>query len=240
MALRAIKEKPDVIVACPAESESSLEWIKASYEAGIPIVISLAQPSKEGYPFIIGFTGFDDWGSHRLLARDMAKRLEGKGGYCVVGHKSGSSQFFARTWGFQTEIKKVAPEMVCLGSESTELERERTRDLVSSWLRDYGTQITGIFIADSFNPLLGAMEAIEASGREDLVVYATGNNKVSLDLMKAGKVHGIRWESAEADGALAMETAIDYFNGLDVLPIRYLPMKVIRPDEVNLYYPPQW
>jgi ABC-type sugar transport system substrate-binding protein len=60
------------------------------------------------------------------------------------------------------------------------------------------------------------VDAIDAAGRKDVIVYATGNNKVSLDLMKAGKVHGIRWESAEADGALALETAVDYFNGLDV------------------------
>ena len=236
----AIKERPDLIIACPAESGSSLGWIKACYDAGIPMVLSLAQPTMEGYAYIIGFTGFDDWGSHRLLARDMAKRLGGKGGYCVIGHKSGSSQFYARTWGFQTEIKKAAPDMVCLGSESTELDRKRTADLVESWLRGHGSQISAIFVADSFNPLLGAMDAIDASGRKDIVVYATGNNAVSLDLMKAGKVHGIRWESAEADGALALETAIDYFNGLEILPIRYLPMKVIRPDQVNDYYPPQW
>ena len=75
---------------------------------------------------------------------------------------------------------------------------------------------------------------------ESIIVYATGNNKISLDLMKAGKVHGIRWESAEADGALALETAIDYFNGLEVQPIRYLPAKVIRPEAVDSYYPAQW
>jgi hypothetical protein len=75
----AIKERPDLIIACPSESESSLEWIKEIYEAGIPIVLSLAQPTKEGYAYIVGFTGFDDWGSHRLLARDYgeAARREG-------------------------------------------------------------------------------------------------------------------------------------------------------------------
>jgi methyl-accepting chemotaxis protein/ABC-type sugar transport system substrate-binding protein len=206
---RAIKERPDLIIACPAVSEASLEWIKAIHEAGIPIVISLAQPSKEGYAYIIGFTGFDDWGSHRLLARDMAKRLDGKGGYCVIGHKSGSSQFYARTWGFQTELKKVAPAMTCIGSVSTELDRKRTEDQVGSWLREYGTKISALFIADSFNPLLGAVDAVDAAGRKDMIIYTTGNNKVSLDLMRARKVHGIRWESAEADGALALETAID-------------------------------
>jgi len=236
----AIKERPDLIIGSPGEAESSLSWIKAAYAARVPLVISTAQPATEGYKYVLGFTGFDDWGSHRVLARHLAEATNGKGGYCVIGHKTGTSQHFARTWAFQTELKKVAPEMRCLGSASTELDKERTRALVASWLRDHGSALSAVFVADSFNPLLGAVEAIEASGRKDILVYATGNNKVSLDLMKSGKVHGIRWESAEADGALALETAIDYFNGLEVQPIRYLPAKVITPAEVGSYYPPQW
>jgi methyl-accepting chemotaxis protein/ABC-type sugar transport system substrate-binding protein len=240
MILRAIKERPDMIVTSPCDAEASLEWIKLAYKASVPLLISTSQPAAEGYAYILGFSGFDDWGSHRVLARDMAQRLGNKGGYCVVRHRTGTSQFYARTWGFQTELKKVAPEIRCLGSQSTELDRAKTRELVAGWIAQHGQALRAIFVGDSFDPLIGAVEAIDASGRKDIAVYATGNNKVSLDLMKAGKVHGLRWESAEADGALPIESAIDYFNGLEVPPIRYLPAKVIKPEEVNSYYPAQW
>jgi methyl-accepting chemotaxis protein/ABC-type sugar transport system substrate-binding protein len=240
MMQRAIKERPDLIIASPCDAESSLEWIKLAYKAAVPLLISTSQPAAEGYAYILGFSGFDDWGSHRLLARDLALRLGNKGGYCVVRHRTGTSQFYARTWGFQTELKKVAPEMRCLGSQSTELDRAKTRELVAAWIREHGEALSAIFVQDSYDPLLGAVEAIDAAGRKDITVYATGNNKVSLDLMKAGKVHGIRWESAEADGALPIESAVDYFNGLEVPPIRYLPAKVIKPEEVESYYPAQW
>jgi methyl-accepting chemotaxis protein/ABC-type sugar transport system substrate-binding protein len=194
MTMGAIKERPDLIIGSPGEAESSLSWIMAAYAARIPLVISTAQPATEGYKHILGFTGFDDWGSHRVLARHLAESMKGKGGYCVIGHKTGTSQYFARTWAFQTELKKVAPEMRCLGSASTELDKDRTRELMASWLREHGSALSAVFVADSFNPLVGVVDAIEASGRKDLLVYATGNNKVSLDLMKSGKVHGIRWE----------------------------------------------
>ena len=240
LCLAAIKERPDLIIGSPGEAASSLEWIIAANEAGIPLVISTAQPAAEGYAYILGFTGFDDWGSHRVLARHLAERLKGVGGYCVIGHKTGTSQNFARCWGFQTELKKVAPAMRCIGSAPTELDRGRSKELLASWIREGGEELKAVFVADSFNPLLGVIDAIEASKRKDLIVYATGNNKVSLDLMKAGKVHALRWESAEADGALALETAIDYFNGLEVKPIRFLPAKVISPAEVDSYYPAQW
>jgi methyl-accepting chemotaxis protein/ABC-type sugar transport system substrate-binding protein len=240
LARRAVKERPDLIIASPGDAESSLDWIKAAYDAAVPMLVSTSQPSQEGYSYILGFSGFDDWGSHRVLARDLARSLGGRGGYVVIRHNTGTSQYYARTWGFQTELKKVAPDMTCLGSESTELDRARTAALVSSWLAKHGEAVRAVFVADSFNPLLGAIDAIDAAGRGDITVYVTGNNKVSLELMKRGKVHGIRWESAEADGALALENAIDYFNGLELQPIRYLPAKVIKPEEVDAYFPPQW
>jgi methyl-accepting chemotaxis protein/ABC-type sugar transport system substrate-binding protein len=240
LTMAAIKEKPDLIIGSPGEAESSYEWIRAAHAARLPLVASTALPSPESFPYIVGFTGFDDWGSHRVLARDLADRLGKTGGYCVVRHKTGTSQFYARTWAVQTELKKCAPAMKCLASVSTELDKVRTRELVETWIREYGSDLKAIVVTDSFNPLIGTVEAIDAAGRRDLAVYATGNNKVSLDLMKAGKVHAIRWESAEADGAIALETAIDWFNGLELQPIRYLPAKVIKPEEVDSYYPAQW
>lgn len=240
LTMQAIAEKPDLIIACPGDTDSSTAWIKACNKAYIPIIISTAQPATEGYPFILAYNGFDDWGSHRVLARDMAERMKSSGGYCLIQHKTGSSQGYARNWSFITELRKTYPAIKCLDSQSTELDRDKSRDLVRRWLAQYGTSLNAIMIADSFNPLIGAREALDEAKRNDILVYTTGNNKVSLDYMKQGKVQGIRWESAEADGALALETAIDWFNGLNVAPIRYLPAKVISPNEVNKYYPPQW
>ena len=34
--------------------------------------------------------------------------------------------------------------------------------------------------------------------------------------------------------------AVDWFNGLDIPPIRYLPMRVIAHSDVDSYFPAQW
>ena len=58
--------------------------------------------------------------------------------------------------------------------------------------------------------------------------------------MSENKLHGIAWESPESDGALAIEVAIDFFNGLEIVPVKYLPPFVITREIVKNYYPPQW
>ncbi len=110
-------------------------------------------------------------------------------------------------------------------------------EVVGKWLETYGEKLNGIFLTDSFNPLKGCMKAIEKADRKNILIYVTGNNKISLDYMKAGKVHAIRWESAEADVALAVQVAVNWFNGLEVIPITLLPGFIITPDIVDNYYP---
>ena len=74
--LRAIKERPDLIVGSPGEARVQPRVDRGSLPGRSSMLISTAQPAIEGYSYILGFTGFDDWGSHRHLARDLAARLE--------------------------------------------------------------------------------------------------------------------------------------------------------------------
>ena len=94
--------------------------------------------------------------------------------------------------------------------------------------------------SDDSSTALGAIRAISLHERNDIVLTAIGHSKTGLDLMKEGKIQAMTVQSAESDGALAVEAAIDWFNGLDVLPVKYLPMQVITKKDVDLYYPPQW
>jgi ribose transport system substrate-binding protein len=61
-----------------------------------------------------------------------------------------------------------------------------------------------------------------------------------MDSVKEGKLHAVTLQSAETDGALPVEVAVDYFNGLEIQPIRYLPKKIITKENVDNFYPPQW
>ena len=237
---KVIKEKPDFIVLTPINTTTSTEWFKKINESGIPVTACTSAPAPEAFKYILSFSGADTWGQSRLLAQKLAEFLNYEGQYCIVQHAIGNSLYYGRTYSITTELKKIAPKMKYLDMQSTNLEFDKTKEVVTEWINKYGTDLRGIVIGDAGDPLEGTIEAIKYSKRNDIINVTTGNCKLSLDYMKDDKLHAIAWQSAECDGALPVEIAINWFNGLEINPIKYLPNLIITKDVVENYYPPQW
>jgi len=99
-------------------------------------------------PYCQAWTGPDDWGQFRLLARTLADALGKTGGYVIVRHMPGSSPFFARTFAPITELREYAPEMKMLAMDTSNLEAEGTMQLMSTWLAKYGDGLKGVVLCD--------------------------------------------------------------------------------------------
>jgi len=53
-----------------------------------------------------------------------------------------------------------------------------------------------------------------------------------MDYVQAGTLHAITYQSAEAEGAAAMQLAVDWFSGKTIPAVRYLPIRIIAKDNV--------
>jgi methyl-accepting chemotaxis protein/ABC-type sugar transport system substrate-binding protein len=235
----AINKRPDLIILTPTSVKESTGWFKRINERRIPVIGSNTTPSDEGFRYLLGWTGPDDWGQFRLLAREFASLMGNSGGYGILRHIKGNSNYFSRTNSIITELNSIAPDMQCLDME-TAIHEDDTRRLVETWLAKYGKDLKGLCFSDPGNGARALCDALKAAGREDVIVVSSGNSAITQDLVHDGRIKAITWQSAEADGALAMEMAIDWFNGLDIEPIRYLPMRLITRKNVAEYYPAQW
>jgi len=202
----------------------------------IPVIGSNQALEEEAYSYILSWTGPNDWGQHRMLARCFAEAMEFKGGYCIVSHRPGTSAFNARVWALRTELNLIAPEMRCLDVRFTELDRELTRIAVLSWLDAYGPVLRGIVSADDSFPMEGINKALSERGREDVVRVANGATKRGFGFIREGSLKAVTYQSPEMDGALAMRTASDWFSGLVVEPIRYLPVYIVSAGDVGFFY----
>jgi methyl-accepting chemotaxis protein/ABC-type sugar transport system substrate-binding protein len=236
----AVAARPDLLVILPASATGGPHSAILAYKAGIPILYSNSIPDPECFRYSLAWTGPDDWAQTRALARRFAERCGGEGGYALVQHVPGSSPFFARTYGLTTELAKVAPAMRCLEKAHTGFDRQQSAKLLGEWLRKHGSSIKGIYSADDGQSLLGLADALEEAGRSDLVVCAAGASTAGLELVGRGLVDSITYQSGEGDGALALKAAVDWFSGLELEPLIYLPYDIITKESVADYLPAQW
>jgi ribose transport system substrate-binding protein len=153
----------------------------------------------------------------------------------------GGSPFFSRTYAVVTELRKIAPKMKCLEMQTTKLEAEKTMQVVSDWITKYKGELEGIVSADDSGAQIGINQACKNAGRDEIIRVAAGNSKVGMDFIKAGTLHAITYQSAEADGAMPMKIAADWFCGKEIAKaVYYLPKHIITKDDVDQFLPAQW
>ncbi|MHB1453815.1 MAG: sugar ABC transporter substrate-binding protein [Saccharofermentanales bacterium] len=237
---QAINSRPDLIILIPLDAKASIQQLRKINESGIPCIASNMLPYDEGLQYVIGWTGPDDWGQFRILARELAAKMGNKGGICFLRHSPGGSPFFSRTYGVITELYSIAKDIEILDLQAPGFEIEKSAEIVSGWITKYGSKLTAICVADDYAQLTGTIEACKKAGREDIIIIAAGNSKVGMDAVKAGDCFAVTYQSAESDGAYPLKMAADWFNGITVEPVRYLPKQIIKKDNVDLYLPAQW
>ncbi|MHC4643159.1 MAG: substrate-binding domain-containing protein, partial [Planctomycetota bacterium] len=237
---QAINERPDMIIFAPVDATACTPLLRRINRAGIACITSNTIPCDQAMKYCLSWTGPDDWGQFRMLARVFADALDKKGGYAIVRHMPGSSPFFARTYAPITELLEYAPDMKLLVMDTANLEAEGTMQLVSAWLTKYGDELKGLVLAGDGFSMTGALEAVNKSGRKDIVIVAAGNSKTGMDSVKAGDALAITYQSAEGDGAIAVHAAAEWFEGKKLEPVRYLPKHIIRQADVDDFMPAQW
>lgn len=237
---QAINERPNLVVLAPVDATGCTPLLRRMNQAGIPVITSNTIPVDEAMKYCLAWTGPDDWGQFRMLARVFADTLDKRGGYAIVRHMPGSSPFFARTYAPITELATYAPDMKLLAMDTANLEAEGTMQLVSAWLTKHGSELKGVILACDGFGMTGTLEAVKKAGREDLVIVAAGNSKTGMDSVKAGDALAITYQSAEGDGAIAVHAAARWFSGESLEPVIYLPKHIITRNDVDTYMPAQW
>ena len=237
---QAINQRPDMIIFAPVDPTSCTLLLREINRVGVPVIASNTLISDRAMKYVIAWTGPDDWGQFRMLARRFADVMDKRGGYAIVRHMPGSSPFFARTYAPITTLRDHAPKMELLAMNTANLKASQTMQLVAAWLAKYGQKLEGLILPGDGFSLTGALQAVKSAGREDVTIVAAGSSQTGLQAVKDGDVLGITYQSAEGDGALACFTAAQWFNGKDIPPVRYLQKEIITEKDVDKYLPAQW
>jgi ribose transport system substrate-binding protein len=237
---KAIAEKPDLIMLSPLDAKASTQQFKKIYDAKIPAIAYNMVPSDEAMKYVLALTAPDDFGQFKKLGDYVAKDVSGKAGVCYMTHLPGGSPYFARYSNVRAFYAENYPDMKYLDHQSPGFEAPKAKQVVSDWITKFGDQLNVIVLADDSAQAEGCAQAIKEAGRDDIKVVAAGNSKVGMDLVKGGGLFAITYQSAEADGAIAVRAAAEYFNGENLEPCYYLPQDIITKENVDSFMPAQW
>ena len=238
---QAINEKPDMIVLVPLDPKAAVQQFRKINQAGIPVIGSNMLPDAEGIQYMLTWSGPDDFGQMAMLADYLGEQMGGEGGVAYITHNPGGSPYFARFNRVQAQLAQDYPDIKTLDFQSPGFEADKAKQVVSDWITKFGDELNAIVLADDSAQAIGAVEACKEAGREDIIIVAAGNSKVGMDYVKDDSLAAITYQSAEADGAIPIKLAADWFSGTEFdQPIYYLPQHVITATDVDTYMPAQW
>lgn len=237
---KAISEKPDMILFASLDAKEAISQLESINQAGIPVIAFNTIPDSEALKYCLAWSGPDDWGVMRMLARTLADKLDKKGGIAFLTHIQGGSPYYSRTYGLISELAGYAPDIKTLDIQSPGFDREKSRQAVEAMIDKYGHNLNAIVCAEDTFQVLGAVDAVKARNRTDITIVCAGNSKVNMNAVKEGELFAVTYQSAEGDGAMPVKLAADWFNGLGIPSVAYLAKRVITRDNVDKYMPAQF
>ena len=221
-----ITQGVDAMVVCPAESAGIAGAIRKANDAKIPVFTAdiAAQAGK-----VVSHIASDNVQGGRLAGEYMAKMLNGKGAIAIVNHPVVQS-VQDRVKGFREAIAKY-PGIKIVDDQAAEGQRDKAVTVTENLLSKH-KKLDGIFAIND-STALGALAAIEQSGRKSIVLVGYDGDPEAREKILAGTA--LRADAVQYPreiGKTTADTVADYLEGKQVKP--FIPVKVGIIDQALL------
>lgn len=210
-----IIQKVDALCLVPSGSQELAPAIKKANDAKIPVLIVDTKMDPEAMKNVgataLTFIGSDNYLGGSIAADSLAKALGGKGKVAVLEGISGHETAYARDAGFKETLAKKYPEMEIVASQPANWERAQGMDVFTNMLEAH-PDIQGLFTANDMMAL-GAIQAIKAAKRDDIVVVGFDAIDDAKAAIKAGEMLGSIAQYPSAMGYTAVQKAVEAIEG---------------------------
>ena len=202
-----IQQGVDLILINPTDSEAVVSAVQSANDAGIPVIT--VDRSAEGAVVVSHIASDNEAGGE--LAGEYLIELVGEGAKVAeLEGVSGSSAARDRGAGFNTV---VAGKLDIVAKQTANFNRAEGLTVTENIIQG-NPDIKGVF-AHNDEMALGALEAVEASGK-DIIVVGFDATDDAVKSVKDGKLGGTVAQKPELIGEKAVETAIQSLKGEDV------------------------
>ncbi len=210
-----------LILLNPTDSDAVANAVKAANEAKIP-VITLDRAANGGE--VVAHVASDNIAGGKMAADFINEKLGGKGNVIELQGIAGTSAARDRGQGFNDELKTFSGLKV-VAAQPADFDRTKGLSVMENLLQAQ-PDVQAVF-AHNDEMALGALQAIEASGKKIIVVgFDAVDDAVAA--VKDGKMAATVAQQPELIGALGVETAAKVLKGETVEKSIPVELKLIK------------
>jgi ribose transport system substrate-binding protein len=178
-----VQQGVDGICITPTDTKGLAPTVEKAIEAGIPVIVHNT-PLASDMP--LTFVGFDSFTAGTAIGEWVAGQLGGSGKVLILEGPPGHQNANERREGFLNGLDKGG-EFEVMDSQTAQWHRSEALRITEDWLQRF-PEIDAIIAAND-EMGLGASEAVQAAGREGIIITGFDANNDALQAIKEGKMH---------------------------------------------------
>lgn len=200
-----IQQGVDVILVNPVDSSAIQPAVESANAANIP-VITIDRSSDGGE--VLTLVASDNVKGGEMAAQFILDKIGENGRVVELEGVPGASATRERGKGFD-EFADGKLEVV--EKQSAEFDRAKGLTVMENILQST-KDIQAVF-AQNDEMALGALEALEAAGKTDVIVVGFDGNEDGVKAVKDGRLNATIAQQPEEMGRIALQAAYDHFSG---------------------------
>jgi ribose transport system substrate-binding protein len=210
-----VAQAVDGIVLAPLDSTALVPSVASAQAAGIPTVIFDSALADESV--IVSYVATDNYHGGAMAAREIGKRLDGKGNVILLRYNVGSESTEQREQGFLDILAKEFPNLHVLSDDqysgTTPIEAQNK---ALELLNQFGDRVNGFFAVCEPNTVgvLGALAQEGLAGKVVFVGFDPGPQLVPA--LAEGKIHGLVLQDPVAMGYLSVKALVQHLQGQQI------------------------
>jgi inositol transport system substrate-binding protein len=231
-----IEQGYKAIMVVPVDTSAMGPITDAVTKAGIPLIYVNRNPfGTEQPPQGVYYVGSQEIVAGQLQADYLVKLLGDnvKGGVGILEGILSNEGAVKRTEGNETVLAKY-PDVKVLAKEAGDWQSDKAMSITENWLTAYGKDLTCI-LANNDGMAMGALQALEAAGRTDVIVMGVDAIPDAVKLVKDGKLTATVLQDAKGQGGTGVEIADKVIKGETPEAITWIDFVLITPENVDQY-----
>lgn len=222
-----INKDYSALLLSPITDSNLIPGVERAARAGIP-TINVNDGLINIAPNFVGPRAVQNG---ELAAEWISARLGGQGKVAIVIGMPTAFAARQRTLGFQSWMQQNAPGIQIVEQQNADWNRQRAKELAEIWINKHA-DLAAIF-CNNDTMALGVQEAVNASGREILVVGVDGIGE-AYDSIRAGEMAATVDSFPFYKGQIAVEVALRVLGGQELPRVIWTPQALIDSSNVNV------